>query len=74
MHQDLNLYAAVLNDGEKVTHQSERDRHLWVQVVRGSAIVNGEELTAGDAAAIEAEPTLEMIAQDNAEILVFDLA
>ncbi|HTL90240.1 MAG TPA: pirin family protein, partial [Leptolyngbya sp.] len=70
----LNLYAALLNAGEKVTYPIKPDRALWVQVARGTAIVNGETLTMGDAAAIEAEPTLELIGQENAEILVFDLA
>lgn len=74
VHQDLNLYAAVLGEGEKVTHAVESDRHLWVQVVRGSASVNGEVLKVGDAAAIEGEPMLELVGQDSAEILVFDLA
>ncbi len=82
VHQDLNLYAAVLNNGEGVTHEIERDRHLWVQVARGSVIVNGETLTAGDAAAVtpacakgsESETILELIGQDQPEILVFDLA
>jgi len=74
VHQDLNLYATVLNNGEKVTHEIDLDRYLWVQAARGSVIVNGEVLTAGDAAAIEAESTLELIGQDNAEVLVFDLA
>lgn len=74
VHQDLNLYATVLGEGEKVTHEIDRDRHLWVQVARGSASVNGEVLKAGDAAAIEGEPMLELVGQDMAEILVFDLA
>ena len=73
VRQDLSLYATVLNAGEKVTHEI-RDRHFWVQMVRGSAIVNGEPLAAGDAVAIESEPRLELIGQENAEILVFDLA
>lgn len=74
VHQDLNLYATVLGKDEKVTHEIERDRHLWVQVVRGSASVNGESLNAGDAVAIEKEPVLELVGQDMTEILVFDLA
>lgn len=74
VHQDLNLYATVLGEGETVTHDIERDRHLWVHVARGSATVNGESLKAGDAAAIEKEPRLELVGQDMAEILVFDLA
>lgn len=74
VHQDLNLYAAVLSNGEKVTHSIDQDRYLWVQIARGSAIVNGEVLEAGDAAAIGSEPTLELVGQEKAEILVFDLA
>ncbi|MGG6270044.1 pirin family protein [Leptolyngbya sp. AN03gr2] len=74
VHQDLSLYATVLGNGEKVTHDIAPQRHLWVQIARGSAIVNGEVLSAGDAAAIEAEPALELIGQEDAEILVFDLA
>lgn len=74
VHQDLNLYATILSNGEKVTHPIAPDRHLWVQIAQGSAIVNGEILATGDAVAIEAEPTLELIGQEEAEILVFDLA
>lgn len=74
VHQDLNLYATLLSKDEKVTHEIGKDRHLWVQVARGSAIVNGEILDAGDAVAIEAEPTLTLVGQEDAEILVFDLA
>lgn len=74
VHQDLSLYATVLGKGEKVTHEVGQNRHLWVQVARGTAIVNGEVLHAGDAAAIEAEPSLAIIGQESAEVLVFDLA
>lgn len=74
VHQDLNLYAVVLGNGEKATQEIEQDRHLWVHVARGSAIVNGEVLKAGDAVAISAEPTLALIGQEDAEVLVFDLA
>ncbi|MBE9010801.1 pirin family protein [Pseudanabaenaceae cyanobacterium LEGE 13415] len=74
VHQDLNLYATVLGNEEKVTYPITPERHLWVQIARGTAIVNGETLSAGDAAAIENESTLELIGQEDAEILVFDLA
>lgn len=74
VHQDLNLYATVLGEGEKVTHEVGSDRHLWIQVARGSVGVNGHTLDQGDAAAIEAEQRLELIGKDNAEVLVFDLA
>jgi hypothetical protein len=74
VHQDLNLYATVLGEGDKVTHPVDRDRHLWVQVARGSVVVNGHTLEPGDAAAIETEQTLELVGKEDAEVLVFDLA
>lgn len=73
VHTDLNLYATVLAEGEKVTHEIERDRHLWVQVAQGAVMVNGEPLNQGDAMAVEAVPTLEIVGKDAAEVLVFDL-
>lgn len=72
VHQDLNLYATVLSEGESVK-LSERDRHLWVQVARGSVLLNGELLHQGDAAALESE-ALELVGKEKAEVLVFDLA
>lgn len=74
VHTDLNLYATVLTEGERVSRSIDRDRHLWVQVARGSVLVNGELLTQGDAVAVEAVPTLEIVGKEKAEVLVFDLA
>jgi quercetin 2,3-dioxygenase len=74
VHQDLNLYATVLAPGEQVTYAAQADRYLWVQVARGAVLVNGKLLEQGDAVALAAEETLEMIGQAPAEVLVFDLA
>lgn len=73
VHTDLNLYATVLSEGQSVTHEIKHDRHLWVQVARGSVVVNGEPLHQGDAVAIETVSTLEIVGKDDAEVLVFDL-
>jgi redox-sensitive bicupin YhaK (pirin superfamily) len=50
-------------------------RKAWLQIVRGGVEVNGQALVAGDGAAIEAEPALEIIGTANStELLLFDLA
>jgi quercetin 2,3-dioxygenase len=72
VHQDLNLYATVLSANESVS-LPERDRHLWVQVARGRVLLNGKLLHQGDAAALTGE-TLELVGEEKAEVLVFDLA
>jgi len=72
VHQDLNLYATVLSANESVS-LPESERYLWVQVARGSVLLNGKLLHQGDAAALEGE-ALELVGEENAEVLVFDLA
>jgi hypothetical protein len=74
VHQDVNLYSTILNEGEQVIYPIEQGRRLWVQVARGSVLLNGHLLSQGDAAALETEETLELVGQETAEVLVFDLA
>jgi quercetin 2,3-dioxygenase len=71
---NAKLYAGVFEVGQTATVEIGADRHAWVQVVRGSAQVNGLALNAGDAVAASQEPRLVMRATAICEILVFDLA
>jgi redox-sensitive bicupin YhaK (pirin superfamily) len=58
IHQDVALYAALLENGERVEHALADGRRAWAQVTRGSVQVNGETLVAGDGAAISAQPAV----------------
>ncbi len=50
-------------------------RYAWVQVARGAVNVNGQELKAGDGAAVSKEMKLEISGTaDGSEVLLFDLA
>lgn len=73
IHQDARLFIADLEPGERVTHQVDRGRGIWVQLARGTALLNGKQLHAGDGAAIEDEPLVALEAQTQAELLLFDL-
>ena len=74
IHQDVDLYATVLGEGETVTHTLKVDRKAWVQVARGSATLNGEDLREGDGVAVEEARALELTGTDkDTEILLFDL-
>jgi redox-sensitive bicupin YhaK (pirin superfamily) len=73
IHQDAELFAAILNEGEQTTHSFAKGRNGWVQVIRGSVEVNGRRLEAGDGAALQDEAALNVTARDASEILVFDL-
>jgi quercetin 2,3-dioxygenase len=73
VHQDMALYATLLAPDERVVHTIERG-HAWVQVVRGVITLNGEELEAGDGAAVTDERELTIEGVEAAEVLLFDLA
>ena len=74
IHQDVFLYATVLRPGEQVTHELAPGRHAWLQVARGAVQVNGSQLAQGDGAAVSDEPKLTVQANEDAEVLLFDLA
>jgi redox-sensitive bicupin YhaK (pirin superfamily) len=58
-----------------VEHKLDPGRYAWVQAARGSVLVNGQELKAGDGAAVANEPTLMLTAgKDGGEALLFDLS
>lgn len=75
IHQDVNLYAATLAQGEEVSHRLNEERSVWVQVARGAIQLNDRNLTAGDGAAVTQETVITLKgASDSAELLLFDLA
>jgi hypothetical protein len=75
VHQDANLYTALLEPGGTIAVPLAAGRRAWVQVVRGEAVVNGQKLGAGDGAAVEGEASLALAGGDEpGEALVFDLA
>jgi quercetin 2,3-dioxygenase len=74
IHRDVDLYATVLGEGETVTHALAPGRQAWVQVARGSARLNGEQLYPGDGVAVAEPGSLELAGtSEDAEILLFDL-
>jgi redox-sensitive bicupin YhaK (pirin superfamily) len=75
IRQDVNLYATTLGAGESVPLEIAAGRHLWVQILRGDAEVNGHRLSAGDGLAASDETAFEVLGADaGTELLVFDLA
>jgi quercetin 2,3-dioxygenase len=77
IHADATLYAGVFGPEQSAQLELAAGRHAWVHVARGSAIVNGQPLTAGDGAAITDEAAVSVqgaAAGEDAEVLVFDLA
>ena len=74
IHQDTDLYLAELGPGARVVQRLRPGRHAWVQVARGGLTLAGQQLEAGDGAAVSDEPRLEIESAAAGELLLFDLA
>jgi redox-sensitive bicupin YhaK (pirin superfamily) len=73
IHQDARLYAGLFDGAETGTLGLAPGRRAYVHVARGRVEVNGESLSAGDAAKIMDASRVELGRGENAEVLVFDL-
>lgn len=73
IHQDVRLYAALL-DGDQTMHwQQDAARKAYVHVARGQVTVNDIVLHAGDGLRIDDEPQLTFTDAKTADLLLFDL-
>ena len=73
VHQNADLYAALLGAGDQVAHVTDRTRRGWVQLASGAVTVNGEQLAPGDGAAIAYEDNVTIRASADSELLLFDM-
>lgn len=73
IHQDACIYASILDGKDRLEHALAEGRGAYVQVARGSLVVNGESLDQGDAIHISGESAVVLSDGKDAEILLFDL-
>ena len=73
INQDAELFVGQLKAGDKVAHRLRPQRHAWIHLAEGEVIVNGQRLTAGDAAALSDESRVDLIATTDSQVLLFDL-
>ncbi|WP_075182535.1 pirin family protein [Pantoea sp. 1.19] len=71
--QDMTLSRWTLKQGEQDSVTLDAERHVWIQVVRGEVTINGQSAAASDGLAIAGEHALTIVADSDAEILLFDL-
>jgi quercetin 2,3-dioxygenase len=70
---DAAVYASILSAGKQVEHTLATGRHAWLHVAKGALTVNGTALSAGDAVAVSDESRLSVKADQDSELLLFDL-
>ncbi|MBL0943466.1 MAG: pirin family protein [Hydrogenophaga sp.] len=74
IHADAAMYAGLFDGAEQASLELNPARKAYVHLVRGALEVNGEQLSAGDAAVMDGEAALHLAKGRDAEVLVFDLA
>jgi redox-sensitive bicupin YhaK (pirin superfamily) len=73
VHQDVNVYATLLDDEERVRYAIPHGRATWIHVAQGAADLNGTRLDAGDAAAFRENGAVDFVGREWADVLIFDL-
>jgi len=71
--QDVEIYVARLDLECTLSIDIRPTRSAWIQVVRGTIRIEGEQLVAGDALAVDSPSALELTSlKDTSEVLWFD--
>lgn len=71
--QDMTLWRIALKTAESSDYIIEAGRQIWLQVVKGSISVNGQQVSTSDALAVWDETQLSVSASEDSEMLLFDL-
>ena len=69
---DARVMAARLGPGEKASHATGPDRHVYMVAASGSLRIDGRIAGPGDGIAITGETVIEVEAIDDAEVIMVD--
>lgn len=73
IHQNASIYASIMKEGDALEHALDEGRTAYVHLIRGSLVVNGTPLKAGDALKLTQEAKVTLANAEDAEVLLFDL-
>ncbi|MDP4083635.1 MAG: pirin family protein [Bacillota bacterium] len=73
IHQDLTIYLSDLDKGNDILFKQEAGRRIFLFVIEGEIIVNGNLLKKRDSARIIQTPNLEMKATNDSRFMLIDL-
>ena len=73
IHQNASIYASIMQEGDALEHALDEGRTAYVHLIRGSLVVNGTPLKAGDALKLTQETKVTLANAEDAEFLLFDL-
>jgi quercetin 2,3-dioxygenase len=71
--QEAAIYVSSLKPGQEARAELKPGRKGYLFIIGGKAQVNGNDLSAGDQARIDAEPAVNVTAMEDAELIYLDL-
>ena len=74
IHADASLWVGLFDGAESLERDLSGEHKYYLHMARGSVVVNGETLNAGDAAMFDGETHLSMKNGNQAEVLLFELS
>jgi redox-sensitive bicupin YhaK (pirin superfamily) len=75
INQDAEIYAGILQKGDRYEHDLKQRRGAWLQVVHGKIRVNDDVvLNQGDGAGITNLSKVKLEAMEESELILFDVA
>ena len=74
LHQEAEIYSALLDSGQHVAHELSPGRSAWLHVVGGSVTLGDINLTQGDGAGFTSDQAISFTAQSESEVLLVDVA
>jgi quercetin 2,3-dioxygenase len=73
VHGNASVLVSALSAGRSVTHGLPPGRGLYLYVIEGDVAVGGQKMATGDAARITDEPTVEVEATSDSELIGVDV-
>ncbi|MGB1361533.1 MAG: pirin family protein [Alphaproteobacteria bacterium] len=75
VNQDVDIYLGKINDNKtQIKHAIKQGRDVWVQMISGTANINGNVINAGDGIGIVDEELLSITDSKDADFIMFDMA
>lgn len=73
IHQDAYVYLGKFHKEEEIEFKLGKERHAWIQIIKGDIQLNGEKLSVGDGASLNQVTVLQIQANAQSEFLLFNL-
>ena len=74
IRQDAKIYFGKVDAGRTLSVEMAPGRHAWLHAIKGRVKVLDEVLKEGDGAAVSDATSLDIVGEESAEFLFFDLA